>query len=63
MRLYTKQHKHYCGIDLHTNKIYLCILNQWENWGLSPIVKVWSIQFCWILEKCEERGCFEMALC
>ena len=28
MRLYTKQHKHYCGIDLHTNKMYLCVLNQ-----------------------------------
>ena len=28
MRLYTKQHQHYCGIDLHTNKMYLCILNQ-----------------------------------
>lgn len=28
MRLYTKQHKHSCGIDLHTNKMYLCILNQ-----------------------------------
>jgi transposase len=28
MRFYTKQHKHYCGIDLHTTKMYLCILNQ-----------------------------------
>jgi len=28
MRFYTKQHKHYCGIDLHTDKMYLCILNQ-----------------------------------
>ena len=28
MRLYIKQHKHYCGIDLHTNKMYVCILNQ-----------------------------------
>ena len=28
MRFYTKQHKCYCGIDLHTNKMYLCILNQ-----------------------------------
>ena len=28
MRLYTKQHKHYCGIDLHTNKMYLCVLTQ-----------------------------------
>lgn len=28
MRFYTTQHKHYCGIDLHTNKMYVCILNQ-----------------------------------
>lgn len=28
MRLYTKQYKHYCGIVLHTNKMYLCTLNQ-----------------------------------
>lgn len=28
MRFYTKQHEHYCGIDLHTNKMYLCILNR-----------------------------------
>ena len=27
MKFYTKQHKNYCGIDLHTNKMYLCILN------------------------------------
>lgn len=27
MRFYTKQHKHYCGIDLHTKKMYLCILD------------------------------------
>ena len=28
MRFYTKQHKHYCGIDLHTDKMYVCILNK-----------------------------------
>jgi len=28
MRYYTKQHKFYCGIDLHTNKMYLCIINR-----------------------------------
>lgn len=28
MKFYTKQHKHYCGIDLHARSIYLCILNQ-----------------------------------
>lgn len=27
MRFYTKTHKHYCGIDLHARKMYLCILN------------------------------------
>jgi hypothetical protein len=27
MQFYTKKHKHYCGIDLHTKTIYLCILN------------------------------------
>ena len=27
MRFYTKQHKYYCGIDLHAKKMYLCILD------------------------------------
>jgi transposase len=27
MKFYTKQHKYYCGIDLHTKKMYVCILN------------------------------------
>ena len=28
MRFYTKQHKFYCGIDLHTNKMYLYLLDE-----------------------------------
>jgi len=28
MRFYTKQHRFYCGIDLHTRWMYLCILNK-----------------------------------
>ena len=28
MRFYTKQHQHYCGIDLHTRMMYVCILDQ-----------------------------------
>ena len=28
MRFYTKQHKFYCGIDLHARTVYVCILNQ-----------------------------------
>jgi transposase len=27
MRFYTKTHQYYCGIDLHTRWMYLCILN------------------------------------
>ncbi len=27
MKFYTKQHGYYCGIDLHTKVMYLCILN------------------------------------
>ena len=28
MRFYTKQHPFYCGIDLHTRTMYLCVLHQ-----------------------------------
>jgi len=31
MRFYTKQHKFYCGIDLHAQTMYICILNQAGN--------------------------------
>jgi hypothetical protein len=27
MRFYTKTHKHYCGIDLHAKKMYVCIID------------------------------------
>jgi transposase len=28
MKFYTRQHKHYCGIDLHAKAMYVCILDQ-----------------------------------
>ena len=28
MNFYKKQHKYYCGIDLHARKMYVCILDQ-----------------------------------
>ena len=31
MRFYTKQHQHYCGIDLHARTLYLCILDAEGN--------------------------------
>jgi transposase len=27
MRFYTRSHQHYCGIDLHTRKMYICIVD------------------------------------
>jgi len=27
MRFYTRQHQHYCGVDLHARTMYLCILS------------------------------------
>ncbi len=27
MKFYTKQHKYYCGIDLHDRSMYVCILD------------------------------------
>ncbi len=28
MRFYTQQHQYYCGTDLHTKNMYVCIVNQ-----------------------------------
>jgi transposase len=28
MKFYTKQHKYYCGIDLHARTLYVCIIDQ-----------------------------------
>ena len=27
MKFYTKQHQFYCGIDLHANAMYICIID------------------------------------
>lgn len=27
MKFYTKQHPHYCGVDLHADAMYVCILD------------------------------------
>src|SRR6187397_461461 len=31
MRFYDGQHQHYCGVDLHTKRMYLCILDHQGN--------------------------------
>src|SRR6266540_2709407 len=31
MRFYTRQHLHYCGVDLHARTMYVCVLDQEGN--------------------------------
>jgi len=28
MKFYTKEHKYYCGVDLHARSLYVCIIDQ-----------------------------------
>ena len=28
MKFYSKQHKYYCGVDLHARSLYVCIIDQ-----------------------------------
>jgi len=40
MRFYNKQHKFYCGIDLHAKKMYLCILDETGEIRLHQNIKI-----------------------
>ena len=31
MRFYTRQHRHYCGVDLHARSMYVCVLDREGN--------------------------------
>ena len=35
MRYYKQQHTHYCGVDLHTKTMFLCVLDAKGNTVLS----------------------------
>ena len=50
MRFYTKQHKFYCGIDLHTKKMYLCILDETGEIKLHRNIKTDRDVFLKIIE-------------
>ena len=39
MQFYIKQHKHYCGIDLHASSMYLCIIDSKGNVLLHKKIK------------------------
>lgn len=39
MRFYDGQHEHYCGVDLHTKRMYLCVLDREGNKRLHRNVR------------------------
>jgi transposase len=54
MKFYTKQHKYYCGIDLHTNKMYLCILDETGEIQLHRNIKTDREIFLSVIEPFRE---------
>jgi len=45
MRFYNQQHKHYCGIDLHARKMYVCIIDQKGKTKVHQNIKTDPQQF------------------
>jgi len=54
MRFYTKQHKFYCGIDLHARKMYLCILDETGEVRLHQNIKTDREVFLKVIEPFRE---------
>jgi len=54
MRFYTKQHKFYCGIDLHAKKMYLCILDAEGEVRLHRNIKTDREVFLKVIEPYQE---------
>jgi hypothetical protein len=45
MRFYNEQHAFYCGVDLHTKRMYLCILDHEGNKLLHRNVRANPLRF------------------
>ena len=45
MRFYDQQHGFYCGVDLHTRRMYLCILDREGNKQLHRNVRAKPREF------------------
>ena len=39
MRFYTRQHRFYCGVDLHARSMYVCVLDQEGNVLVSKDIR------------------------
>ena len=45
MRFYDQQHEFYCGVDLHTRKMYLCVLDREGNKRLHRNMRAKPVDF------------------
>ena len=50
MQFYTKTHQYHCGIDLHTNKMFICILDNGEDILLHRNIKAEPGTFLKVIE-------------
>ena len=54
MKFYTKQHKYSCGIDLHTKKMYVCILDEAGEIMLHKNIRTTGKDFLRVLKPFRE---------
>jgi transposase len=54
MRFYNKQHKYYCGIDLHTKVMYVCITNEKGDVLVHKNLKTDPVAFTSLIEPYRE---------
>jgi hypothetical protein len=47
MRFYTRQHRFYCGVDLHARSMYVCVLDQEGNVLVSKDIPTAPEVFLW----------------
>ncbi len=51
MKFYNKQHKYYCGIDLHARKMYVCIIDQQGKMKIHKNIKTVPVAFIDLIAK------------
>ncbi len=57
MRFYTKQHKYYCGIDLHARTMYLCVLDHDSKVVLHRNIRTSREEFLKVIQPFREDIC------
>jgi len=59
MRFYTRQHRHYCGVDLHARSMYVCVLDRDGNVLVSKNIAAAPEPFLELIAPCQRRFKFD----